>query len=519
MRILWIAALAAAAHAALIRGVVVENQSGKPLLRTIVSLKPLPGTIAPPQAVRTNASGIFEFAPVPGGAYLVSAARRNFYSVQYGQKDWRSAGAPVIVEETASTFLQIRLPKLGVITGRVVDENDVGLPNQSVVAYRNTHPPQLVSRVTSDERGVYRFFDLEPGAYLVKTVANESDGAAYVPTFSKDTLKVEDARAVDVMLDREEDRIDVAPFPGKLFKIAGRVFPGAMVQGGPDAGSPVTVKLTFASDMGREVSNTNGAFRFPPVAPGDYELYAEGPGDGTVGCPMVGGYLPLRIRDKDRTDIDFVVPCVRDGTIQLVESKGMPVEFSKARIYARRKDMAGARESEELQVGTYGRGYGRLRLPPGRWELMAIPAPGYCVVEFGYRRSRSEGVDPPRPDGWNEVLIDNHLNTLRFVLSSSPGTLRGLVSGLSREPVAGAPVFLEGYDPDNRKRVTEVRVVNADPRGYYRFPDLSPGKYRVLSTFEFQNPDAAAMEFAGARVISIEEGKDTVQDLDLSVIR
>src|SRR5262249_10085128 len=145
----------------------------------------------------------------------------------------------------------------------------------------------------------------------------------------------------------------------------------------------------------------------------------------------------------DRTDIDFPVPCVRDSNIQVVESKGMPVDFSKVRIFARRIDMAGVGEAQQLEIASRFRGYGTVKLPPGRWELMAIPPQGYCVVEFGYRRPRSEGVEPPRPDGWNEVLIGSYPNPLRFVLSSNPGGLHGFVSGLSREAVNGAPVFLE----------------------------------------------------------------------------
>lgn len=517
MRRLWVGALAAGAmHAAVIRGVVVENQSGRPLLRAVVTLKPLPGTKAAEQTVRTNVSGIFEFPPVPGGAYLVSAARRNYYTFQYGQKDWRSAGAPVVIDETASAFLPIRMLKLGVITGRVVDENDVGLPNHDVVAYRNTQPPQMVKKVTADERGVYRLFDLEPGSYLVRTVAREYDEGSYIPTFSKDTLKVEEARAVEVQLDQEADRVDVRPFQGRLYKIGGVVQPGTMT---PE-GYPVTVKLTFASDMGRETERTGGSFHFPPVAPGDYEFYAEGPGDGTGRCPAVGTYLPLTIkeRDRDHDDISLPVPCIRDTGVQLVERKGMPLNPATVKVLARRKDMAGVGETQQLEV--MGNRYNTsVRIAPGRWELMAIPPPGYCVVEFGSRFTRSEGTQRTRADGWNEILIGTSFNSIRFVFSTSPGTLHGLVSGIAREPVSGAPVFLEGYDPESRRRVTELKVVFTDTHGQYRFTDLSPGKYRVLSSFEFQSPDAAAMEMAGAKLVAVDEGKDTPQDLDLSVIR
>jgi carboxypeptidase family protein len=501
-------------HAAIIRGVVVENQTGKPLSRAIVTLRPLSGTSGGAQSVRTNVSGVFDFPPVAGGAYIVSAARPNFGTIQYGQKDWRSAGAPVVIDETASAFLNIRLPRLGVITGRVVDENDVGLPAHDVVAYHNTRPPQLAARVTADERGIYRIFDLEPGSYLVRTVAREYEEGGYLPTFSKETTKVEEARPVDVQLDQEAAGVDVQPWPGRLYRIAGAVRPGLML---PD-GMPFTVKLTLVSDMGRETTDTNSSFGFPPEAPGRFELYAEGPGDDSDRCFMLGGYMPVELTDKDRINLDMPVPCARETSIQFVESGGQPLDTSKVRLLVRRKDLAGAGEVQPLAVSG-SRYQSRVKLPPGRWELMAIPPAGYCVVGFGYSRSRAEGVERSRPDGWNEVVITNGSNPVRFVFSHSPGGLHGLVSGIVREPVGGAPVFLEGYDPESRRRLTDLRMVFTDAQGHYQFTGLAPGAYRLLSTFEFQSPDSAAMENAGAKLVTIEEGRDLPQDLDLSVIR
>jgi hypothetical protein len=69
MRNWLLPALAATAlHAGVIRGVVVENQTGKPLSRAVVTLKPLPGSGGVALTARTNTYGVFDFPPVPGGA-------------------------------------------------------------------------------------------------------------------------------------------------------------------------------------------------------------------------------------------------------------------------------------------------------------------------------------------------------------------------------------------------------------------------------------------------------------------
>src|SRR5581483_3381974 len=126
----------ATVHAAVIRGTVFENQTGRPLARTTVTLEPVPGTAGEGSSGRTNNYGVFEFSGLASGAYFVTAARPGFAPAQYGQKRWKASGLPVVVEGGGSANLVIRLQRLGAITGSVLDENEVGLRDHDVVAYR-----------------------------------------------------------------------------------------------------------------------------------------------------------------------------------------------------------------------------------------------------------------------------------------------------------------------------------------------------------------------------------------------
>jgi hypothetical protein len=103
-------------------------------------------------------------------------------------------------------------------------------------------------------------------------------------------------------------------------------------------------------------------------------------------------------------------------------------------------------------------------------------------------------------------------------LATGPGAVHGVVKS-SGEAVAGAPVYLEGYDPDTRQRATDLLTTRTDLRGSYRFDGLAPGTYRVLATFEYQMPDVAAMDAAGARLLKAESSGDLQVDLDLYVLR
>jgi hypothetical protein len=233
-----------AAQAAVLRGVVLENQTGRPLSRTLVEVQPVPGTSGAAKAARTDLTGAFEIAGLPPGQYFVSASRPGFFKLQYGQRDWNSAGRPVAVDESEASFLNIRLPRFGAITGKVLDEEDIGLPAHDVVAYRNTSPPELVAHAVSDDRGIYRLTGLEPGVYLVRTAGKRYEEGDYIPTFAKDTELAEQAHTVVVDLDRTSEGVDVRPAQGRLFDVAGSLAPLPL---------PGIAKVTFVSDTGRQI--------------------------------------------------------------------------------------------------------------------------------------------------------------------------------------------------------------------------------------------------------------------------
>jgi protocatechuate 3,4-dioxygenase beta subunit len=482
---------ATAMHAAIIRGVVVENQSGKPLARTLVTVQPVRGSAGPTLATRTNLYGAFEFPPVPAGVYLISAARGGFAPAQYGQKTFRSAGMPVFVEDTAVAFLDIRLRRFGAISGTIEDENLVGLPEVEAVAYRNTRPPKLAARAKADDRGVFRISGLEPGVYLVRTVSKQFEDGGYLPTFFKETATMEQAHTVEVMLDEQADHINVKPTPGRLLNIGGTVRNG-----------PATV--TLVSDMGRENMTVSGPFRFNPVAPGYYELFAQTQ-------DLRADYLSFRM-DLDKTD--FVLEPRRfDPVVLSFRGKdGQTVPPTAVQVLARRKDLAGEGEPQSMNIAS-----GSVILAPGRWDIALVPNASWYVNRFS---ASGTGVLPTaHPEGWNEFLVRGKNDGVFFSLSPSPGAVHGTVTGSNHDPVPGALVFLETMSVDPRQRLLDIRSNQTDMRGHYQFIGLPPGSYRLLGTFEYQTVDSAVMEAANARGVTVEEGRDLAQDLDLYIIR
>jgi len=100
----WIAALCCiAARAAVINGVVLHSSTGRPLARALVALRPVEGAGSRAASTRANRSGQFSFT-VSGGMYLLRASRAGFAPFQYGHKEWKSAGKPMIVEQVGQAL-------------------------------------------------------------------------------------------------------------------------------------------------------------------------------------------------------------------------------------------------------------------------------------------------------------------------------------------------------------------------------------------------------------------------------
>jgi hypothetical protein len=496
---------AIALHATVIHGVVLEQSSGKPLSRAQVTLTPLPGIGGQAVSVRSNSFGSFNFGSVPGGAYIASATRRGYPAVQYGQKNWRAAGTPLIVEGGQPIFLNIRMPRYGAITGLVVDENDVGIPDHEVVAYLNTRPPRLAGHAQADDRGIFRIPSLMPGRYLVRTTPRLYEDAGYLPTFSKESQRVDDASFLEVDLDRDAGEARVRPIPGRLHSISGKVFCVLPYPPPPSATVPATV--TLVSDTGRDTMTTfcpGGTFRFPDRAPGPHEIWAN-TGDGQ------GAYVAFDLENHDwQKDVALLLQVA--VTVSYRGSQGQRIDPGSVDLEVRRVDLAGESPQEKQKVTN-----GRISLTQGHWQFRMMPNATYVATDFRGCRT-GERPEGGRADLWNDTVLNQRTCFINYTLSNHPAAVRGTVT-TGHDPVGGAPVFLEPWDPVNRRRLGDPRSVRTDMQGRYELIGLAPGTYRLVSTFEYLNPEAGDVDEMRPRMVVVEEGRDQQQDIDLFVIR
>ena len=489
--------LAASLHAATLRGTVIENLTGHPLAHTSVLLEPVPGSGGSRVTGRTNRYGLFEFTAKPG-IYILQAARAPFLTAYYGQKRWNSAGMPLTVTEQDTQFVTIRMMRFAAINGLVVDENDVGQPGFAVAAYKNVRPLELMAQATADERGVYRIYGLLPGDYLVRSVGKQLEGVGYKPTFARETDEPEQAHQVDVEIEEEARGVKLRPLPGQLFSLTVTATP-------TDPGDPPPpVTLTLVSEMGRQVFKS-ASHTFSGLPAGDYEVFAEAPSYSPA--QKQGAYERIYLSKDSR--VSMILRRIPPVTFQFEGLPTQAVDNGTVRLLGRRKDLAGAHDTQV--IGLENR---RAILAVGPWEFAVAPIEGYYVAGFSGTGAYQPGK---RFDGWNAANL-MYFASIRFSMSAGASSLHGTVSDAG-DPVVGAPVFLEPMDLEPARRLTDTYVTLTDVHGQYHFGSLAPGKYRVLSSFEYQMPDSKTMTNVHAKELQIDARTDTAFDLDLYVIR
>ncbi|HET8547757.1 MAG TPA: carboxypeptidase-like regulatory domain-containing protein, partial [Bryobacteraceae bacterium] len=288
MRILLLVAIAAGlSHAGVIQGVAVENASSVPLARTRIKLQRVGGSsgLTPVSNLIAGPMGQFVFTGLSEGLYVVSAVRPAYAETVYVGKPGDSRTSLVRVGRDSDPFAEVRVRRLGVITGRIVDENRVGIPGVNVLAYSASIPLRVVAQGKTDDRGVYRVFGLPKGKYYVRNAPQQlDDGPGLLPTFFPHGTMAKDAVMVGVDLDRETTDVDIVPMHGTLFTLSGTV---TCTQG--------MANVVLTSDTGRRETRVpcGGAFSFRDLAPGEFELLGFQPEE------RVSSWITLAA-DRDR---------------------------------------------------------------------------------------------------------------------------------------------------------------------------------------------------------------------------
>ena len=490
----------------------------------------------------TDGRGLYRFDRVPVGRYWVSAVKAGFARRYHGgSRDGELAATVEVGPRWQTDEVDVVLARGSVITGRVVDEGGFPMVGANVfllqrVTQRGVVELRVARTGVTDDRGVYRVFDLEPGAYYVRGMQgtqalmavgeNEwrgmdgslrSEGYGYAATFYPGVVVAAQARAVILRESQELGGVDFALARVPLGRVSGRVI-------APPGGNPMESEARLLLAEGPRVpggflatwTGVGGVFAFERVPRGRYVLEATGR-TGT-GATAFG----LQVVDVDGASVEGLSVVLSAGiTVSGVVrfEGGTPSWRDVVNLQvttALHEPVSGADEMRttiEAGDGTFilrnlapgRRRFGVMGLGEGR-VLDRITLNGRDITDRAVTLSggvRGTGV---------EIVVTDRVSELHGVVRAGRGATadRAVVVIFSSEP--------ERWFPSSRYILTERPAQD----GRYRVRGVAPGDYWVtvapLSAAEAD--DWLAPRFldrlrTGATRVSVRKG-DTV-GVDLQV--
>lgn len=490
MRIILLLAASLSLPAGVIQGVVLEWASGKPLSRTIVNLQPVPGSGVKLRnwQVRSGRSGQFSFSGIPDGLYLLQTQREGFLPAAFGQRRPTGHGHPITVSKDSALFAELRLHRMGAITGTVLDENGVGIPRVKVVAYRAKLPLRIASEATTDDRGIYRITGLELAKYWVRTAAHQlDDGTGLLPQFGPESREPRDAIVHEVRFDNDTPDANIRPEPGNLATLSGNIV--------CDRQSAVDIVISSETMRKRVTGACGGTYSIPALAPAFYEITVSYP-DGSG-----SGYTELQISQNIQQGLQVV-----STSPTFFETR--PTLRTPVKLAARRDDLSGSEPAQQVPTPS-------AILGSGHWEFTAQVPPTQYVASIqndrGDHRRPWRAVRPP--EGF-PVFIEPFRGggRVRITISDRAAQIGGLVNR-DAKPAPGIPVFLWPVKEETRRITGGPRETITDMEGRFSFPGLPPGEYRILATMDAREITAELAEESRARAITIAEGQTLQAEL------
>jgi hypothetical protein len=433
-----------------VTGTVVVAGTGQPARRARVTLNATEGGGS--RTAMTDDDGRYAFNDLAAGRYTVSVSKTGHVGITYGQTRPGRPGTPIQLTEGQKFEANLQLPRGSVITGTVVDEYGEATAGTQVRVMRyvmqgGRRTLQQAGNGSTDDRGIYRVFGLQPGDYIVSAVPrNVGPG------------------------------VDVARLQAELAAVRERIASAAPGDG------------TVARELATRAGMLQGQL---PQADEQATGYAPVYFPGTVSAAQAGA-VTLNI-GEERASVDFQlvrVPLARiDGTV--VNSTGQPTDNVQITLTDAAASVPGA-----ITMGVRADADGRFHLanvPPGSYRLIAraavsqpgssSPAPG----PFGGRGVRPLGPMSTAVRLWGsvDVPVDGRNLTNVLVTLQQGLTVSGRIAfqGSAQPPtdltrirvnLAPADPGVMGGQPQNAAGVV-------DASGKFTITSVIPGLYRLTA--------------------------------------
>jgi hypothetical protein len=540
--------------------VVQHDTEARPVRQAIVAL--VASNVTRRTAV-TDDEGRFAFDRLPAGHYLLKLSKPAYVSTTYGATSAGAQGLTIaLADGQRLTDIVAPIVRGAVLTGRIVDQNGAPLVSAPVFLYQpvvvNGDPSYRRGGGTSltDDRGVYRAYGLEAGAYVVgaaprpgavRVVTQDeidwlqrratTPGAAgtpapatrpikYANAYYPGVVNIDDATPVTLTEGQERAGVDFVARMVPTVALSGHL---TRADGGSLQNVPVSLLLSnpgvsegSANMRSRPV--VDGEFSFPDLEPGQYTLQARVAGN-PASDPKAAGLsakVDVTLGSDDVTNVNLVLDAgvtvtgrVTFDTVNTPPGEGGPVlvrlqppagpsaavALSMASATA---NPDGAFSLASVQPGTYVL-FATLPLPAARetWALRSATIDGRDVLDTPFELRA--GVTPSPI----EVHFTNELTTLT-----------GMFSDQSGRPISDYSLIVFPTNParwgQNSRWMRAPSRPSSD--GRFLFTGLPPGEYYLAAITKYDPQEWYTRPFLervlpGAIKITLTAGQTTTQDL------
>jgi len=509
---------AAAASTGILRGRVVDAQSGQPIKSAIVSVWLDQGRNR--VAALTDPEGRWELRGLPLGE-LVPTAEKPGYVIDVVQ-----AGRTIsLTESRPARDVDLKLARGAVLSGRIVDDSGDAVAGIQVMALRQVSTSSGARFLphgggsTTDDRGEYRIFGLEPGEYVLAAQRMDrvrlqqprnAPRVSEVQTYYPGTSNLHEAQRFSIADSAEFGDLTFALQLQRSATVTGRI----VTSSGPITHGHLNVTATDQDglDFGGGGHNVapDGRFHVDAVPEGSHQLDAwVETNDGTNEV----GQLLVTVAESDLSEVVIRTfgPTILRGRV-VVDPPGTPLP-TRIRVHAHSfgPGMQMTRD-EPARVGS-----------DGTFELKAFRSPVRvnAILEEGWftKAVRWKGQFVGR--GGISFSTGESVAGVEVVIGRATSRITGTATGITRRTA---------IDEDDEGTVLIFRSTTRHEAGFdvvakapirdgrFSIGPLTAGDYQVIAVAGFEQSwlgEPSRMDSLRVQAIDVTLGDDETKVLSL----